>query len=228
MPLLFGPSPEDRAHLVSAARSLRMTSIAGLSAALSWSERKTERVVRELVHRREPGLLYDPIRRTVAVHVPHSAPAASSGTPRPGVADGPKLEAPPLPTGVATRKWGGGVSCPTCGGPMTPTGSGGTIYCPNCGRLTSAPSAVGTPATVAAPVAPSLPAPAEDAAPSLGERKAQEMLAAWVTSKPIPCPKCRTPLRHRGVGVYGCPACGEIVKFHEGKVHRNLAAPPAA
>ena len=48
---------------------------------------------------------------------------------------------------------------------------------------------------------------------SLSDRKSQEMFAAWVTNRPIPCPKCRTPLRHRGISVYGCPSCGQQVRF---------------
>ena len=41
----------------------------------------------------------------------------------------------------------------------------------------------------------------------------QEMFAAWVTAQPIPCPKCRTQLRHRGVSEYVCPGCGQLIRF---------------
>ena len=49
--------------------------------------------------------------------------------------------------------------------------------------------------------------------PPVNDRRSQELFAAWVTSSPIPCPKCRTPLRHHGVSEYSCPACGLAVAF---------------
>jgi uncharacterized Zn finger protein (UPF0148 family) len=45
-----------------------------------------------------------------------------------------------------------------------------------------------------------------------------------MSAKPIPCPKCRTPLRHRAWSEYVCPACGQSVKFPKANEPR---APPA-
>jgi len=58
----------------------------------------------------------------------------------------------------------------------------------------------------------------------LDDRQAQEMFAAWVTARPIPCPRCHAPLNHRGVQSYACPACGEMVTFADAGV--TASAPP--
>jgi tRNA(Ile2) C34 agmatinyltransferase TiaS len=54
---------------------------------------------------------------------------------------------------------------------------------------------------------------------------AQELLAAYVTSRPLPCPKCRTKLRHDGPGRWLCPGCGNRLRIgaEEGS---PMARPP--
>ena len=83
---------------------------------------------------------------------------------------------------------------------LTPTASADQWFCPNCRRL-AAPTPAAAPPTV----------PAARAAPGHPDRRVQELLAAWVSAQPVPCPKCRTPLRHRGLGRLECPSCGEAV-----------------
>jgi hypothetical protein len=67
-----------------------------------------------------------------------------------------------------------------------------------------------------APPAPDVSSPATSApkeAETATDRRSQELFAAYVTSRPIPCPKCRTPLRHRALAEYSCPSCGQSVRF---------------
>jgi uncharacterized Zn finger protein (UPF0148 family) len=216
MAALFGPSTADREHLRSAVRALGITSVPGLAAALSWRERKTERTLAiELAQPNSP-LLYDPSRRTVRWGLVASTPPAPTptpallGTPSPTAARAP----PPVytPTGLKTL-------CPHCHVALQSTGSAGLVVCPQCGRLSSARS--GAIATSSPPATkPSAPAPppvARSASPTTSaattDRRSQELFAAWVTNQPIPCPKCRTPLRHRGVSEYACPSCGQTVRF---------------
>ncbi len=169
---------------------------------------------------------------------PPSAPApAPVSAPAHPPSDGPA--APPVPvfTPVGLK-----ALCPSCHVPLQTTGSASLAVCPQCGRLSSpragppAPDAkLGTPARPPAPppvrppraavppapepartppatLSPAAPTPAAAPGDSV-DRRSQEMFAAWVTSKPIPCPKCRTPLRHRGVSEYTCPSCGHQVRF---------------
>lgn len=246
---LWGPSRTDRERLLVTLRSLGPTSVAGLSAALSWSERRTERTVREIGQRREAALNFDPRDRSVAFAVPHgrrpsapapvvegsippdgsSAPAAPSSAPVRSPAAAEPTVSPIGPAG----------NCDVCGVRMVPTGTGRTLYCPECGRLASARKAAVAPSLGAPTSVPTLtPSPTPilrphpTAPPSANDRRAQEMFAAWVTSQPIPCPRCRTPLKHRGVAEYACPACGERVHFTASKLPTTSAptaapAPPA-
>lgn len=215
----FGPSEQDLERLRSTVQTLGTTSVPGLAAALSWRERKAERLLAHELARPGTPLAYDPGRRTVrwaralpalptvAASPPVAADLPSSAT-RPPAAPAPVF----TPSGLKTL-------CPSCRVPLQSTGSGSLAVCPQCGRLssvrTSAPVVLGTSASTA-PRAPP-PAPVTtvsgDAPPALGDRRSQELFAAWVSAKPIPCPKCRTPLRHRGVSEYACPACGHTVRF---------------
>jgi ribosomal protein L37AE/L43A len=106
--------------------------------------------------------------------------------------------------------------------PLIATGSTSLAVCPQCGRIANPRSTAGPPtAPLAPPEAPPVAPPVSGAAKAesaeesgaLGDRRAQELFAAYVTSQPIPCPKCRTPLKHRGVSEYVCPSCGHTVRF---------------
>ena len=109
--------------------------------------------------------------------------------------------------------------------PLQTTGSTSLAVCPQCGRLSSVRAAAtasleapvaGPPAARSAAPAPPVPSSSTtvgDGSQPVADRRSQEMFAAWVTAKPIACPKCRTPLRHRGVREYLCPSCGHQVRF---------------
>lgn len=212
---LFGPSASDLEHLRSTVRALGTTSVPGLSAALSWRERKTEKLLAHELARENTPIVYDPSRRTVR-WTPAPPPVVDQPPPpspfRP-VAPAPPVPRAPLAPPPSYTPGGLKVLCPHCQVTLLSTGSTGLVVCPQCGRISSARSG-----GVAAPTSPSSDLPptgtTDVSSPTnLGDRKSQEMFAAWVTNQPIPCPKCRTPLRHRGISVYGCPSCGQQVRF---------------
>ncbi|MCI4320057.1 MAG: hypothetical protein L3K23_08015 [Thermoplasmata archaeon] len=224
MSSLWGPSRRDEVHLLSALESLGSTSLAGLSAALSWSERKTERCLKEVVASGAAPLRYNAAQRTVewvtrsreiAAAVAPPAPRSSSSAPPPlpTVPRSAPRPAPPPPPSVIppAPSLSGLVRCPVCHASLTPTGTTAHGYCNKCGRLVTLQRS--------APAAPSAPAPSPSSTsaaalpPSGGDRKAQEMFAAWVTARPVPCPKCRTPMGHHGLAEYSCPSCGQKVTF---------------
>jgi predicted RNA-binding Zn-ribbon protein involved in translation (DUF1610 family) len=212
MSLLFRSSERDRETLQSTVRSLRETTVAGLAAALSWRTRKVERLLVEELTRPGTSMAYDPARRVVRWAPP--AAVLWSGAPPETVAPvppakvdlGPTLAAPPP---VFTS---GGLrsNCPSCHIPLVAAASPSLNVCPQCGRLYTSRAAIGAPPAPQAPAASSSEKPP---APSYGDRRSQELLAAYVTASPIPCPRCRTQLRHRGVSEYCCPSCGETVRF---------------
>jgi len=220
MSLLFRPSEHDRQALQSAVKSLRETSVAGLAAALSWKTRKVERLLVDELTRPGTMMAYDPARRVVRwvppVPVVWNDPPASVSEPapaaRPAVDLGPTLAAPPL----AVRSGELRARCPTCHVPLVASASASLNVCPQCGRLHSSRAATSTPEGGSAP-SPGNPEPTErTSSPTYGDRRSQELLAAYVSAQPIPCPRCQTPLRHRGVSEYGCPSCGETVRFAQG------------
>ncbi|MGP8072551.1 MAG: zf-TFIIB domain-containing protein [Thermoplasmata archaeon] len=219
---LFGPSASDLEHLRSTVRALGTASVPGLSAALSWREHKTEKLLAHELARPDSPLVYDPARRTVRWAVaPPEIPAPPP--PTPATIPNPSPSAPRAPAPVYTPI-GLRTLCPHCQVALQSTGSNGLVVCPECGRLSSARSgAIAAPASPPSSVAPNVPAPGPTATVSVADRKSQELFAAWVTNQPIPCPKCRTPLRHRGIRVYGCPSCGQQVRFPE---PATMAAPP--
>jgi predicted RNA-binding Zn-ribbon protein involved in translation (DUF1610 family) len=231
MSLLFRPSEHDRQALRGAVRSLRETTVAGLAAALSWRPRKVERLLVDELTRPGTLMAYDPARRVVRWAPPVSvvwaapAPGAAASEPataRPTVDLGPALSAPP----PVVRSGGLRAQCPSCHVPLTSSASSSLNVCPQCGRLFSSRTAVGGEAgrSAAAP-------PAEPARPSstvYSDRLSQELLAAYVTARPIPCPRCRTPLRHRGVSEYACPSCGETVRFGAGGNPTGVPGSPAS
>ena len=244
MSSLWGPSRRDEVHLLSALESLGSTSLAGLSAALSWSERKTERCLREVVASGAAPLRYNAAQRTVEWVTRTRELATTVATPAPRSSAAPPVPPPPLPTGVRgsprpagtpqppvnppAPSLGSAARCPVCHANLTSTGSAAHGYCNKCGRLVtlqrSAPAAPTTPAPPAS--APSTPPTAPP--PSGADRKSQEMFAAWVTARPVPCPRCRTPMGHHGLAEYSCPSCGEKVTFPRPQLPSGPLRPAAA
>ncbi len=217
MATFFGPSEQDLERLRSTVQSLGTTSVPGLAAALSWRERKAERFLAHELGRPGTPIAYDPGRRTVrwARVLPTPTMVATTDASSP-----PRAEAgrPALALASVLTRSGLKILCPSCHVPLQATGSGSLAVCPQCGRLSSArtaPSGAAAPRPTAPPPPTASPATttARDAPAALGDRRSQEMFAAWVSAKPIPCPKCRTPLRHRGVSEYACPSCGHQVRF---------------
>ncbi len=227
---LFGPSEDDLERLRSTVHSLGTTSVPGLAAALSWRERKAERLLAHELARPGSPLTYDPGRRVVRwALVPPAPPVAPTvpATAPPLPSHGMPRAPPPTVVGTTFK-----TLCPACHIALIATGSASLAVCPQCGRLSSTRSgASATPSTSAAaatapPPAPTSPTVVEASRPPLPDRRAQEMFAAYVTSRPIPCPKCRTALHHRGVSEYGCPSCGEIVRFPAASPPPPLGAAP--
>jgi predicted RNA-binding Zn-ribbon protein involved in translation (DUF1610 family) len=225
MVTLFGPSEQDLERLRSTVESLGATSVPGLAAALSWRERKAEKLLAHELSRPDTPLVYEPGRRVVrwAAAAPAApVPAAPSPDATAAIRLSPRAPRGPAPVLTST---GFKTLCPTCHVPLMPTGSASLAVCPQCGRLASPRTP--TP-EVSEPVV-SAPAPVavtSDGAPSsLSDRRAQELFAAYVTSKPIPCPKCRTPLRHKGLSEYLCPTCGQAVRFPKAAEPPTLAPP---
>ncbi|MCI4357528.1 MAG: hypothetical protein L3J95_04060 [Thermoplasmata archaeon] len=215
MAFLFGPSLAERSQLVRTIHSLGPTSIDGLAAALSWSTRKTERLVTTLARRGEAGIWYAPYLRQVRIGPPPPDPDPAALLPplappeeaiRP--AERSRAGAPSVqPTPALPTRRVSGRKCPNCSGSLEMMGDNESLVCPRCGRLSLAPRPAGT---TDAPGGGAGPNPTQGA---LGDRRSQEMLAAYVTARPIPCPRCRGPLRHQGLGTFRCPSCGEAVTF---------------
>jgi predicted RNA-binding Zn-ribbon protein involved in translation (DUF1610 family) len=220
MSLLFRPSEHDREALRTTVRSLHEATVPGLAAALSWRTRKVERLLVEELTRPGTSMAYDPARRVVRwappVSVVWSAPApiglppSPTASPRPAVDLGPTLAAPP----PVLRAGGLRAQCPSCHTALVASSSPSLNVCPQCGRLFSSRTAISsTPEPEPTPATAPGPEPGESPPTSYGDRRSQELLAAYVTAQPIPCPRCRTPLKHRGVSEYSCPSCGESVRF---------------
>jgi len=218
MAALFGPSAQDLERLRSTVQSLGTTSVPGLAAALSWRERKAERLLAHELGQPGTPITYDPGRRLVRWARPPPIPPAAPPTPPPPEPR-PELVGVGRPAPVLTPS-GLKTLCPSCRVPLQSTGTASLAVCPQCGRLSSARTgavlgtrAPAAPAPVPPPPVAATATGAGDAPRSLGDRRSQELFAAWVSAQPIPCPKCRTPLRHRGVSEYACPACGQMVRF---------------
>ncbi|MCI4368068.1 MAG: hypothetical protein L3K09_00680 [Thermoplasmata archaeon] len=234
MSLLFGLSRRDRDLVVATVDRLGDTTVRKLSAVLSWPERRTRLFLERIAA--EPGteIAYSALLDTVArrrsapvAFVPVPPPVAPTGAPPPG----PSLAPPPVELPRLPRSYGGGARCSHCNVPFEPTGQGNITFCPNCGALSRATIRVSAPTAANARAAGVRPdeAPATSRpTPVAADRKSQEMFAAWVTARPIPCPRCRTSLKHRGVGQYICPSCGHSVAFPHGSssLGTPLASPP--
>jgi predicted RNA-binding Zn-ribbon protein involved in translation (DUF1610 family) len=218
MSLFWHSSPEERGRVVRTLNELGPTTVPGLSAALSWPEKRTERLVRELASSGEGGVVfYDATRRVEipAAPAPSRADAAIPAVPLGPAGPGNGPSAVPAPSAPAVGpKWGGRSTCPGCSGTMEPTANGEALVCRECGRISNLPrSSRAPPAVGPSPIgAPSNGGPSSE----LADRRLQELFAAYVTSRPVICPKCKTPLRHQGLGMYGCPACGQVVRFSVG------------
>ncbi|MCI4366428.1 MAG: hypothetical protein L3K08_01620, partial [Thermoplasmata archaeon] len=149
------------------------------------------------------AISFDAVAGTIRpVDLTFHEPASPSAVPAP-----PPVRANPygIPDAGALPVPG---TCTLCHQPLSATGTPGTFYCLHCGNLESRGMAAS-------------PAPVPRAAGGSGvhreggvdDRQAQELFAAWVVGTPIPCPRCRRPLDHRGLESYTCPACGERVTF---------------
>ncbi|HEV2428488.1 MAG TPA: hypothetical protein VGV64_01395 [Thermoplasmata archaeon] len=236
MALLFGPSLRERSLLVRTVHALGPTSIDGLAAALSWSPRRTERLVSTLARRGEGGIWYSAALRQVRVGPPppppeagpdpstvasdHQAPSSERILQARGPPSGPVPEvAPP----ALPQRRDALHKCPKCAATMEMLGDHQSLVCPRCGRLSLAPRP-------GSPAGGSTRGPAsEGASGSSSDRRSQEMLAAYVTARPIPCPRCRSPLRHEGPGKFRCVSCGSAVTFgSEGLAPPPLPAPAVA
>jgi uncharacterized Zn finger protein (UPF0148 family) len=212
MPPLFAPSSPDLDHLRSTVKALGTATLPGLSAALSWREHKTAKVLAHELARPNTPLVYDPARRTVRWVATMIAPPVEASAP----VVVPAARAPAAPSAPAPVYTPSGLKtlCPHCHVALQSTGSSGLVVCPQCGRLSSARGATRDVARVAPTPVIAAAAPSAPIRPAGGgDRRSQEMLAAWLTNQSIPCPKCRTPLRHRGVSEYACPACGQQIRF---------------
>ncbi|HXQ93743.1 MAG TPA: hypothetical protein VN864_01025 [Thermoplasmata archaeon] len=243
MPFLFGSRARDVEQLRQTLPHLTQhTTMAALAAALSWTERRAEKAVREWERLEPMKVAYDPLIRSVRLLRPEP-PAPNALATHPAAGPAPTTPAADVPAPVALpRAWREVVNCRSCGTAMEPTGTGSGLFCPGCGRLSSGHHSTAPPPLPAAPAPPPMrsaapspsasgpngPAVATGTGHSLSERKAQEMFAAWATAQPIPCPRCRTPLRHHGVGEYRCPGCGETARFVGESAAPVAPAPPLA
>ena len=227
MVALFGPSQQDLERLRSTVQSLGTTSVPGLAAALSMRERKAEKLLAHELARANTPVLYEPSRRLVrwAAIPPPPPPAEASAPAAPPLPE--PVRAPRAPSPVFTSV-GLKTLCPHCHVALQSTGTSSLAVCPQCGRLTTLRDGQGP--EPSAPTAAPTPSARGGAEPGgLDDRRSQELFAAYVSAKPIPCPKCRTPLRHRALSEYVCPSCGQTVRFPKAGEPRSppVAMPPA-
>ena len=206
---LFGEGPRDRARLVQTIDTLGPTSVDALSRALSWPTARTARALRSLA-RSGAAISFDSDTGQVRP-LPPPGFTAAAGTPA-AAPDG----APALPEAGDIPQPG---LCAVCRHALSNTGTAGTFYCTQCGNLeTHAP-----PTARPSPAAPGPSGVHREG--GLDDRQAQELFAAWVTAQPIPCPRCRQTLTHRGLQTYACPACGETVTFADSGVSASAPKP---
>lgn len=204
---LFDGGARDRAELLEALKRLGPTDVDRLSTTLQWPTQRTVRTLRGI----SGGVRFDPASGSVG-----PLAAEATGAPKAPAAPGTARAGPVSPAGDLPVPG----ACPECHGRLSATGTTGTFYCAACGHLETHESRA--PAPVPARTE------ARGASGAIEPRVAQELIAAWVTSQPIPCPSCRTPLVHRGVQVYRCPACGEVIEFSDAGVSaRPASAAPA-
>jgi predicted RNA-binding Zn-ribbon protein involved in translation (DUF1610 family) len=225
---LFGGGRERRDRLLNTVRSLGSTTVPDLAAALALSESETERVLRDALRHRPTELRFDPVHRSIAWDGDPPPPEALPGT-------GPSAAPPDPSLGVPAAISGGAATapafaragpplrapvCPHCRVTAVTTGSMGKFACPQCGWLGSGSTRAVDPGPRASEADP-----APDGTVRPADRRSQELFAAWVTGEPIPCPRCRTTLRHERYAEYRCPGCGHAVHF--GRSGGPSAASPA-
>jgi predicted RNA-binding Zn-ribbon protein involved in translation (DUF1610 family) len=201
----FGSEAKDRAKLLAAVPTTGATSVDRLAASLNWPSPRVRKLL-EAVPVEE--LRYDP--ETGRIERPGGPePASPPATPAPGGAPG-EVTPSAFPR-----------ICPDCRTPLSPTGTPGTEYCTKCGDLvTRSPAPVGPPSAFSAAT------PTASSGGRLNAEQTQTLLAAWITDRPIRCPRCLQPLTHRGVESYTCPGCGDRITFqNDGAVAET---PPAA
>ncbi len=227
MVAFFGPSQQDLERLRTTVQSLGTTSVPGLAAALSVRERKAEKLLAHELARPNSPIVYEPSRRVVRWATTMPTPPAADPTPSaPPLPEPPR--APRAPSPVFTPV-GLKTLCPHCHVALQSTGTESLAVCPQCGRLSSNREGRTTPDPTPAVAQPPLPTAGNAAPAGLDDRRSQEMFAAYVSARPIPCPKCRTPLRHRALSEYVCPSCGQSVRFPKAVEPRAplMPTPPA-
>lgn len=69
------------------------------------------------------------------------------------------------------------------------------------------------------------PSPTPSASPRGPDPQIQQLIAAWATGQPAPCPQCRQPLRHTADGEFRCGSCGARIAY--GGTPATAASPPA-
>jgi uncharacterized Zn finger protein (UPF0148 family) len=204
---LFGGEARDRARVLAVVPTTGATNVDQLAAELRWPRDRAVRAV-ERLSAGSSGITYDPTSGAVQ----HASPEAR------GPKEAPVASPQVPPPAISAESLRPGL-CPDCRTPLTSAGSPGTFYCSSCGTLETRGSRVAAP-----PGTARAPTPSSPSAAFAGDRRTQELFAAWVTSSPILCPRCRQPLSHRGVESYACPACGEKVTFGESGV--STVEPP--
>lgn len=212
---LFGVSKNDRAEIARAIASTGTTSLTSLAARLGWSPRYTEKLVRRLSKDRRGAIDYDPSTGTVRPLMtarPERPPIPPAALPIGPPETVPAQEAVEIARPGRAAPPAIAATCVSCRVRLVPSEVAELLVCPKCGSLERrrAPSAARPPESGSVGsgrtgvVATDGPIP---------ERRAQELFAAYVTSGPLPCPRCRTRLRRSGPGRFRCPACGNEVRF---------------
>ena len=166
---------------------------------------------------RAPRVVPAEARRSVSSPALSTEPTSNSSPPRIGPDARPRTEAPRAAMTSAPAPSPGG--CPSCGVPYLPSRTPGGWGCPVCGRHPP----VGGPPSGAASTSSG---PTAETGPT-GDRRQEELLAAWMIGATIPCPRCHRPLRRVGVGAFACPACGQRSALAEVGAHRGGAPEPA-
>jgi predicted RNA-binding Zn-ribbon protein involved in translation (DUF1610 family) len=246
LPFWSRPAPDERAHAIATLQSLGTTSVPGLAAALSWSVPRTEKVLKELSRHGPPGLVYDPRSGTIRWGAPPAAPPRSTAPPLPTPASSPSwgmsaarspARSSPAPAAAVGSSGSRPTSyrstvmppepspaprvapsdhalreCARCHSPLVPTGTADEFACPMCGRRLT-----GTGTLVS-------PSPTRASTPAGPDPKIQQLIAAWATGQPTPCPHCRQPLRHTADGEFRCGSCGARIAY----ATPSTANPPVA
>ncbi|MFZ0830236.1 MAG: hypothetical protein WCB18_09660 [Thermoplasmata archaeon] len=232
-------APDERQHAIAALQSLGTTSVPGLAAALSWSVPRTEKVLKELSRHGPPGLFYDARARTIRWGVPTAPPARSRPPPLPTPGSSPtstpswamsaarsparmdqatpyvgtssgslpasyrSTVVPPAPSTSPRAAPADHAlrECARCHTPLVPTGATDEFSCPMCGRRISAAGTLVS------------PSPNRSGTPAGPDPKVQQLIAAWATGQPTPCPHCRQPLRHTADGEFSCGSCGARIAY---------------